>query len=163
MVTRADSLSISSSDGWNTIQFHINGVNEEILCRIVGTGDFWARSKNFETESAKLVDEFRLEFNQAVLAKEKLALFKEKLGQWFESPDEIRMEISPSKYPLISVSIGESADFVSSATKPVFSLTYKDSRVETKLSFVTDQSCLHLLLEDLNKLLKDRTTTKDIA
>src|SRR4051812_2103153 len=118
MVTRTDSLSISSSDGWNTIQFHIDGVNEEILCRIVGTGDFWARSKNFKSESAKLVDDFRVEFNQAILAMEKLAAFKQKLEQWFESPDEIGMEISPSKYPLISVFIGESADFVSSAIKP---------------------------------------------
>lgn len=153
MDKNADNMILSSSDGWNEIEFQLNNFSDEISVAILAKGKFWERAQGFDIESATLVEDFDIKFLQAIILKDNLVLLKEQLESWFVDPKEIDIEMS-SSYPRISIFIGESDEFICSTSKPAFILSYRDSRIETKVKFVTDQSCLKLMLQDIRRWLR---------
>lgn len=151
MDKHVNKINISSSDGWNQIEFHLSNFSNEILATIVAKGKFWAKNQNYNIDSAQLVDDFDVNLFQVIFSKDKLILLKKLLESWFSDPREISIEISAFNCPKVSIFIGESDEFICSKIKPVFVLNYQDSRVETKVKFIVDQSCLNLMFEDLKK------------
>jgi hypothetical protein len=149
-----NNIKISSADGWNEIEFRPVSAKDDLCFEILAKGRFWEKCQEFQIESAQLADDFSLSFLHVPLSRERLIAFSELLEAWQVEPSEIRVELTSSGNPNISIFIGETDEMISSATKPVFIFRYKDSRIETNIKFVTDQSCLNLMLQDLKRLLR---------
>lgn len=143
------SATITSSDGWNSIEFEPRGGDDEVLLRITARGQFWDRSDALDADTADLVEDFEMHLFQARVARAGILKLVNALGDWSENPRQMDIDLWSESLPRVAISIGSSDRFISSATKPVFALRYDDSRVEATFSFVVDQSCLKQFLDEL--------------
>jgi hypothetical protein len=153
-------ITISSSDGWDSIEIILvklvseSDIDSGLLTTIRAKGQFWERDKSLKTDEVKLADDFDILLPQVILSKKGLKSLRNQLETWLIEQTEIDVEVSLPNLARLNIFVGETDDFICSKSKPVFSLSYVDSRIELNLKFVTDQSCLNLMLEGLRSCLR---------
>lgn len=150
--TNQTDVSISSSDGWNSIiikfkkSFQSNKI-DLIKAELELSGSFWEREQS--SLEAAIVDDYKVHLPQILLAKNKLKEFIQMLENWLSKYTECSINLSGTIDQQVDIFIGQRDDFISSIHEPVFSLNYSSSRMKAEWCFTTDQSCINILLEEL--------------
>jgi len=151
---------IASNDGWNEITISprgrfIKNQHKVILSSLVIKGDYWDVEKRLApSPRLDLTSNVIVELKQILLSEEGLMALMNNLDTWFNKPFSFELNISGSGEDEVWVVVGPRDDLISSLDRPVFSLKYISSRMKGEWSFVTDQSCLNILLEGLRAYAK---------
>jgi hypothetical protein len=146
---------ISSSDGWDSIRFGLtNGrLNQEVVVSISAGARFWDRRVHLE-DNPDLVDDFAVTFHQAALSRTRLLGLLDELRAWMVENKTIDVELVDGSLPRVRIFVGALDDLISSTSRPVFVLSYSDTRIESSIKFVVDQSCIRLFMDGLEQALR---------
>src|SRR5262249_39777440 len=143
---------IASNDGWNAIAFKLRRRLEAekcklLLCEISMMGEFWDREKYLPSDgSYELSSDFHVVLPQVILSENGVRGLAESLEAWLCAPFEFEVDLSGSRDQEVRTLIGPRDDFISKTDRPVFSLRYSSTRMKAEWCFVTDQSCINILL-----------------
>ena len=150
---------IASNDGWNEIVFYLKkrflkDQSSLILSTLIVKGNYWDVEKTLLPKpSLELSNEFVIELSHILLSEEKLRVLANHLEAWLDKPYQFELDISENRENQIKIFVGPREDYISTQDRPVFSLKYISSRMKGEWSFVTDQSCLNILLEGVTGFL----------
>lgn len=126
--------------------------NTIILSEISLESSFWER--DIAISDAKKTRDCEVKICQVLLSEEKLKQFIHFLEDWLNNYNCIDIELSGNKTEQdLSIFIGPSEDLISKADHPVFSLQYCSAKINIGWRFVTDPSCIAILLEGLKEEL----------
>lgn len=151
--------SVSSADGWNSLGVTFAerfkaGSQDMLLASLTINGKFWNRQRSMHSISeAELADDYFVCLPQTILSEARLNEFLNRLETWLNDFSEFEIDISGSTDQSLSVFIGQREDFISKPDRPVFSFKYNTSRMKGEWCFVTDYSCINLLLQELQNAL----------
>lgn len=154
--------SVTSSDGWNSLAFRFKegftaGDRGILLVALTSSGQFWDRKESVTSvSSADLTEDYEAHVLQMVLSKYKVEEFVTRLEGWLVDFSEIDIDLSEGGDQKISVFIGERDDFISKPERPVFSFKYTASRMKAEWCFVTDPSCISILLQGLKEVVSQK-------
>lgn len=151
---------IASHDGWNEIIFSLRRIflgnqRKLTLSSIEIKGDNWDVEKRLAPSPRyDLSRHVVVELKQILLSEEGLIALTNNLGAWLNNPFSFELNIAEGNENEVWVFVGPRDDFISSLDRPVFSFKYISSRMKGEWSFVTDQSCLNILLKGLSAYLE---------
>ncbi|MGW8391823.1 hypothetical protein [Pseudoduganella sp. HUAS MS19] len=103
---------------------------------------------------AESILDYEVTLHQVVLRIDRLELLLKALGKWFESQEEVSIELSEFCGQYFQLLIGALPGLISSKEKPAFAIRYTGGTISSAdLAFVVDQSCLRTCYEELNTAL----------
>jgi hypothetical protein len=152
-------VSISSADGWSRLVFNFterfNAGNRELLsASVTASGSFWDRQRSVHSVSeAELTDDYRVRLPKVIFSEARLNEFLARLENWLTDFSEFEVDISGTSDQSLLIFIGRREDFISKPDRPVFSFKYQTSRMKAEWCFVTDYSCINLMLRGLKEIL----------
>ena len=152
---------ISSADGWNSLEFIFRKIfstdNRELfLASMIIKGNFWQRQESLiSVMEASLTKDYEVYLPQVIFPADRLREFVNNLEDWLVTFSDLEIELSDSSEQSLSVFIGRREDFISKLDRPVFSFKYHTSRMKAEWCFVTDPSCINLLVEGLTNVFEN--------
>jgi hypothetical protein len=126
-----------------------------ILAGLSLTGQFWERDRPARGEPAgEVVEDFRLDLRQIIIARSRLETLLTDLNLWFEHPREIAVELSAVPNVSLRIAFGADPRLICKPVRPACSVRYSTGTAVTfECLTVVDQTCLRLLRDDLARAL----------
>lgn len=136
---------LPSSRGWEHLIF---SRRSGLLLDLRVQMNFWNRA--LHDFSSQLVPDVRVLLPQVKVSEESLDGFADCCRQWLETREGFAFEFTESAGDQsLIVSVGLRKDVICSNEKPVLTIAFKaDYRIQTSLSFVIDQSCMQVFLDE---------------
>ncbi len=151
-------FSLTSNSGREQTTFRLDDCDLDrpsCTLSVHSSAQFWdARA---DIGGAGLVPERTVEFHQVGTDWQRLGGLNASLREWLRSAMPFGAVLANNDRSKLGVQIGVSADLISSADKPVFSLTYEvGTMVRLSWRYVVDQSCIRVFSDELGTVLSLR-------
>ena len=125
------------------------------LTRIEIDAKYFSRiaDKSNDTEDS-LTNDFGVTIHQAILSVSALEELTVKLEKWLDVPFEFYQNISGDNYQMLRINVGKNDGLITSLEKPALTFDVNLSSLrKSTVSYVVDQSCLHIFHEELKRFL----------
>ncbi|WP_431046502.1 hypothetical protein [Roseateles sp. L2-2] len=149
---------MTSNSGRHRVSFQTTvdaePVESTLLCSLTMEGAFWQRDRS--ATDADVVDDLLICFKQILVDVHALKAFHAQLLRWEHERAHFAVQLGSQARGAqsLSVSVGEDPSLIFNSEKPAFMICYRDgTTMETRWSFVVDQSCVRICIEALEEAL----------